>query len=102
MLCNYTTEVQRLAASLNQHRVALPFPTHGFDNFGVALTALFQIAQASTDYQSRKSLIWLGPGFLGLMAAMSTSTPKSKPSNEYSGLRMRSSTPGLACMSSIL
>lgn len=70
MLCNYTHDAQTLSASLNRHKTALPYQVMnaegvqgGFDRLGIAMTALYQIAQASTDRHSRKNLVWIGEGF---------------------------------------
>ena len=70
MLCNYTHDARTLSASLNRHKTALPYHVMngegvrgGFNRLGIAMTALYQIAQASTDRHSRKNLVWIGEGF---------------------------------------
>jgi VWFA-related protein len=80
MLCDYTHDVRTLAVSLNRHKTALPYHVMNaegvrgaFDRLGIAMTALYQIAQASTDRHNRKNLVWIGEGFPVLNGA-TTST----------------------------
>jgi VWFA-related protein len=77
MLCNYTQSAGTLSAYLNRHKTALPYHVMngegargGFNRLGIAMTALYQIAQASTDRHSRKNLVWIGEGFPVLNTAM--------------------------------
>ncbi|HLH06680.1 MAG TPA: VWA domain-containing protein [Terriglobales bacterium] len=70
MLCNYSQDARALTMALARHKTALPYHIinaegvqGGFDRLGIALTAMYQIAQASTDRASRKNLVWIGEGF---------------------------------------
>ena len=81
MICNYTRDAQMLDVALGRHRTALPYHVMnaegvrgGYDRLGVALTAMYQIAQASTDHESRKNLVWVGEGMpvLNLASAQPT------------------------------
>ena len=81
MICNYTRDAQTLDVALGRHRTALPYHIMnaegvqgGYDRLGISLTAMYQIAQASTDHQSRKNLVWIGEGIPVLNLAVAQTT----------------------------